>query len=232
MGLGLLALVVWGCCRGDSGGPAEVLAIVGLLSSGALLLLGGLLWGFAILWQRRVDRMFAGDRFVHWHFAADEWQTFLAAERRPRFGILLWLLIVVGGVIGLVVGISYRAREMPPSMSILFQLGVPMVVGLAAAALVARAVFGWQRRRYALLLAQPGEVVIGREGLYLCAEFWPWRALSHAGRALRYVPEPTAHLVAVFETDGGGREVIVPVPRGREVEAEQLVGRVGSGKGR
>jgi hypothetical protein len=83
-------------------------------------------------------------------------------------------------------------------------------------------VAAWQRRRFERLAALPAEVRIGRAGIYLCGEFWPFRAASAAGNALTFESEPFAHLVATFDTDGGTSSVVVPVPRGCEREAERV----------
>lgn len=169
---------------------------------------------------RRAAALRSGDFLAHWTYAEEEWRPFLAAEReraarRSRWLPLWWALgATVWGMI---------------TFAIL--AGWPAILLCAAAG----AVVGWLSARD-LRATVPagreagngvGEAFIGRDAALVNGTFEAWTGFGVALATVGLTAGRPSTLDLSVVSSGGQstreRTVRIPVPAGRDAEAEQLI---------
>jgi len=193
-----------------------------VFGGGFLLLMAivttGLLWRSAL----RQDRIFVGQELLaRWEYAPSEWRRHVETLFRERKAASRTMLRVVGVIMLVVGGLFLLAMRDQASLIVAaVLLGVFLLLVLVAVMAPAR-----QRR---FLLSRPGLVLIARSGVYLAGEFHDFRLFDSRleGAEVRQLEDARRLLCIGYSYDGRhGRqsaEVSIPIPPGKETEAEEV----------
>jgi len=172
----------------------------------------------------RLDRLFSGEGLLaRWTYAPDEWRRFVALEYDLSSGEKRSLFRLVF-VISLVVGVGFVVLMRDEASLIVF--GVLM--GLMGVLRVLVEIL--PRTRHRRLLERPGEVFIGRAGVFFSGEFHDFALGDGRLEAAEVLEEQGMLLVAFtysFRARHGRQTVVarVPVPMGLEGEAREVAQR-------
>ena len=178
----------------------------------------GILWRSAL----RQDRIFVGEELLaRWEYAPSEWRRHVERLFRERSAASRRMLLVVGVIMLVVGGLFVLAMHDEASLFVAaVLLGIFVLLVLVAVIAPAR-----QRR---FLLSRPGLVLIARGGVYLAGEFHDFRVFGSRLEGAEVARgEDAGRLLRIgYSYDGRyGRqaaEVSIPVPPGKEVEAEDV----------
>jgi len=212
---------------------AAVMALIGGFGRPDVLLLfavivvgfAGVCLAFPAVFRRNLRSLFAGEPLLHWVYSADDWARYVAREReahRRMVKALLWacpLLSLLLGAIILSLG-SFATSPRPLSEELLVA---------AKISLFALPVLGVMGYLFALPdpppgpLAQP-EAYVSRAGVVVGDRF----TLLRPPLGIGYEPGAPGLLLFHGRTRPGRTGLLarVPVPEGREAEAEALVQRL------
>jgi hypothetical protein len=209
----------WGL-RSVSEAGALVACTLGVTAAGGGALIAVLLYFLGI---RPADRDLAafqrGDYLVHWSYEPEEWARFARAEEadsREEVWLAPLVLFIVGALLGLLIwpgGAGERAL-------LAFVCGA--VLGLYGWGLAL--LRGYFRRRFLRFgRTRRPEVYIGPRAVYFNGQYTPWGnvATSRVGARLLAGSPPILEFT-LFSTRYS-HEIRVPVPAGKEQEAEALV---------
>lgn len=196
--------------------PCLVLAGTGVV----LALVGGIM--YPIL-TRQADAALAaferGEYLAHWTYTADEWERFARGElKEARAG--LWMApLLLGTIFGVLAG----------------PVGERILAAVIAAAAAGGFGFGgawvYARVRGGMTRVRPGvppEVYVGEQALYVNGWYTAWGSAGLLRlRSVRFLPGDPATVQFAVGAGASRSEVRVPVPAGREAEAQALVDRLG-----
>ncbi|MGQ0614299.1 MAG: hypothetical protein ACT4PV_11230 [Planctomycetaceae bacterium] len=170
-----------------------------------------------------LDAIGSGTFHAHWTYTAREWEQFVESESRrgrwlPLLSALLALLCV-----GLPAGLAWEDR-MRLGDSALLHFGAAGMLAAVAGLGVAFGVRALQRRALAGMASAARECFLGHNGLYLAGRYWPFQGIGRSLTGAVLERGSPSRIVFSFEvrTRHGSttNEVRVPVPQGREAEAE------------
>lgn len=186
---------------------------------------------FAKRWEaKKIASLRAGQGvLVHWTYTADEWQHYATRERaraRKLFIIIASVLAAVLLIPFTQLALSQRGgfdRAVPEAMLVVL---VPVAVVVAVVWLVTV----MPARR--LAREAPGEAYISADGALVHDRYYPWTYMMQSLRSVR-LEEGDPSVVEFTWTSPGYRSsqthsVRVPVPRGREEEARELIAKFNS----
>ncbi len=176
----------------------------------------------AVYWRRAaaVRQILAGDNWlVHWQYEPDEWQRYAQEEfeldSQEKRG-LFWLVIAIMAVVGLVFWIA------DPEGGIWV---AAVLAGVAVLLAFFAFVMPWleHRRRQRVT----GEAIIASEGVYLAGRLHLWRQLGSRLSNVSIIGQDPAmiefQIEAPTRTGTQVYAVRVPIPRGQEEAAQQVV---------
>ncbi|WP_412852115.1 hypothetical protein [Ectothiorhodospira shaposhnikovii] len=218
-------------------------AVYALIVIGGMLALTGLvtalIFGRQYAWLRR---LMAGEGLLaHWQLAPEHWRDFVQRDMRRSRGEKLARLVMVA-VMAVVVGLGFVLFA-PDRGAGLVVAGVltGMVLLLALIVLLMPL---WTRRR--LLQALP-QVWLGLEGVCIGHQAHHWSGLGsrlESARLQRGKQGRPARIELTYSglrgvSSGRGvyvyrdqQNVVVPVPPGKEAEAEGVIARLRAGRGK
>ena len=198
----------------------------GLGCIGAFLVIMGAVTG-VFYWARAatLQKILAGENLLaHWRYEPGQWQRYAEAELE-RTGSdkrsLFWLIAVISAVVG---GIFYIADP---------KGGIWVVVVLAGLlVLLAILAFVLPRVEYNRNRQSVGEALIAPEGVYLNGRFHTWNRLGSRLVGVSLVEgDPAAIELQIAYPSRTGTQVDtvrVPIPRGQEAAAQQVMARLAS----
>jgi uncharacterized membrane protein HdeD (DUF308 family) len=200
----------------------------------ALMFIGAIaaLSGFCLVFffrsrDRYRRRLLAGEGVLaNWSYSASEWKDFSGSEVVRQSSGLRWLLGITAGF--MVAATLWKMKE--DREAGLF-VGAVMLVTWIICWIVVRTVVKKYRRR----AAGPAlEVRIGRDAMLVGDELHVWRGWGNLLHGCSVVEGPPRQLKIVYSIQGRTNrpivDVQVPVPAGRETEADGLVRQL-SGEG-
>jgi len=188
---------------------------------GAFVIIMGLIVA-AVYWRRAATarRILAGENWlVHWTYEPDEWRRYAEQEfsldTQEKRG-LFWLVVVIMAVVGLVFIIADP------------EAGIWVAAVLAGVAvLLAFFAFVMPRLAHRRRLRVAGQAIIASEGVYLAGSLHVWRQLGSRLTHVSIVGEDPAmiefQIEAPTRTGTQVYPVRVPIPRGQEAVAQQVV---------
>lgn len=159
---------------------------------------------------------------VHWHFDQDEWTKYMENEHsrgvRQARSVFLWSL---GIALILMLVIVWFADAANPT-----GLAVGAITAAAVSAFLGGLLYWSAKAEYRRNQQGVGEVYVGPTCVYFAGRFYTWE--GRMAELTRVVYEPGDPSVVEFNWkykggEGSHQSVRVPVPRGREEEAQQLV---------
>jgi len=225
-----------------------------VIPSTTLLLAVGLPGLAYLLWvgyeeKKEIRALLAGDLLLHWRYAPDEWRSFAEAEWARakaivwRFPLItLCVCLVMGLFIAMILSllllmgiIDFPIAHQIPLGRMLLLIGSGGLLIMAIVGTVLGVVFGVteykkERERYRRGIRSPGEACIGHSGFYMSEIYVPLHGPSRlssvgiengAPAVLRLRIE-----VPVLRRYHTLRQLRVPIPRGKEEEARELLGRL------
>ena len=177
-------------------------------------------WGRA----KTLDRILAGmDVLAHWTYQPEEWQRYADAELKEQSQENKWLWFVIAGWC-LFFGILFWLLDREAGRMVFF-----MLLGLAL--FLACFAYGVPRLRYRRQRRKPGEAWIAPTAIYFDSALvplnsWGSRLVAVAWRdAEGAVPAHLVFQVSVPSRAGSQEQTLrIPVPRGYEDEARNLLG--------
>ncbi|MDF2626262.1 MAG: hypothetical protein K0R39_93 [Symbiobacteriaceae bacterium] len=219
--LGLVAGIVGLVFMGDDGFMAGMLGLITAFICG---IISPTLWFSGRKQMAEMAALFAGqDLLVHWSFDPDEWHRYTENEytrgmKQTRtvsiwsfavpFLLVMGAQIFGGGFSGLMTGIAFA-------------------FGAGGAVLFGGTAYLMTKSADAANRAGVGEVFIGATCLYYGRRFHTWAGKYAALEKVAFEPgDPSVVQFNIkYGTDGNSShvDVRVPVPRGQEAEAQQLV---------
>jgi F0F1-type ATP synthase assembly protein I len=214
--VGIAMMVVPGLAGMDGMNGGYALGFAGMF-----LIIVGLIVA-AVYWRRAATarHILAGEnQIVYWTYEPDEWRRYaeqeFALDVREKRG-LYWLVVAIMVVIGLVFIIADP------------EAGIWVAAVLAGVAvLLAFFAFVMPRLAHRRRLRVPGEAIIAAEGVYLAGSLHVWRQLGSQLTRVSIVGENPAmiefQIEAPTQTGTQVYPVRVPIPRGQEAMAQQVV---------
>ena len=196
--------------------------VAGLLGLSALISLA-IIVPFGRAYTRDMRRLLAGEHWAHWRYDGDERarfadQEWARARREARFGVPASMILAAAvGIFLAIVGGGQQAAALGGAL--ILAVGLAVSVGLLLAG----------RARYARRARETGDVILGSLGIHHPGRYVPLRGFN-----LRLVDvavergSPAALRVRTASRSQYGtrtQETRVPIPRGREAEAEALGAR-------
>lgn len=217
------ALLLIGAVLTPFGGDV---ALIGWIIVGSLAFAAVLTAGICHFYARRADRhleAFRGGQYLaHWTYAPEEWRTFSAAERERSRKRARWMPLW-GALLGAFIGLL-----------LLVELGAGGLVGFT----LLFAAAGWGLGRFLLTStettyaeAHTAEAYVGQEAAVLNGKYIHWTGFGIRLIGLQLVPGTPSVLEFTVRAEGGRSsneyKHRVPVPSGREGEAEGVISSLG-----
>ncbi|MEZ5660847.1 MAG: hypothetical protein R3E83_20740 [Burkholderiaceae bacterium] len=210
---------------GQSGRNLAIAAAGLAITTGVI---GLAIFGLSRSWRQALRRMEAGDYLLHWQYSAREWAPYRDQMTRENRR-LSWIIPLALSGSGLVFGIMSHADHNLIGGSLILSYLVPVLVAAAIGWGFAQAISWFNDATMRLMDNEPPEAIIGRQGLYITGQFWPWQTF---GQTLTQVVPGTGEPPTLdfhFRVEAGrgvsSRVVAVPIPAGAQAEAERLVAR-------
>lgn len=189
------------------------LLIVGEMFSLLLLVIAAL---FARAAKKAIPRGLRDPQTVHWTYAPADWQRFTEQAWRRSIRHTLITTAILWGLALVVVLILFATAQGAFNLAAGIAIGTAVVAGLGLLLFLLDVLTLWARRRQST-----SEAYLNWEGVILSGWFYPMRG----PKKVTY----TAGNPAMLRYDiGSGRSsyrLAVPVPHGREAEAERLARR-------
>lgn len=212
----------------DAGRESDwlALAIPGSIFGATLLLVGGLIWLLTRSWTKAVLRIAGDAATVRWDdYCRSDWNAFLDGEATRSTRSLLALTGIIAAI-GLLFAIWGSFSEGVAA-------AIPGLGMIGLAAMIFGAVYAATNASLRSMRRDGGLVLIGEDGLFITGTYWPWRTFGQRliGVAMQPAGEiALSQIVLTFrvQTKNGSttKDVHIPVPSGRETEAELVVNRL------
>ena len=210
LGLSVAGLIVNIALMGDS-------TVSALLEAGEIISL--LCLGIAALARRgekkRILGILTDGQTVHWTYTQAEWQRFITQAWRRSIRSILITTGIVWGVLVLI----FLASLANVSSALAFGTGLAVLVGLLLF-LIATVNSLLGRRR------TTNDVYISRTGIIMRGWYIPVGGWMGGLRKVTYKAGDPGVLTFVIGYGRGSRVLEVPVPHGRQADAEQMAWRL------
>lgn len=219
--LGVVAGIVGLGFMGEDGFMPGMLGLVMAFICG---IVAPTLWFSGRKQMTEMAALFAGqDLLMHWNFDADEWQRYTENEyargMKQARTVAMWSF-AVPFVLIMVVQLFAGGFS-------LLMTGLALAFGAGAALLFGGSLYLMAKSADAANRAGVGEVFIGANCIYSGRRFRSWAGKYAELQKVAFEPgDPSVIQFDIkYGTEGNStqEEVRVPVPRGHESEAEQLV---------
>lgn len=219
--VGVVAGVVGLVFMGDDG---FMVGMLGLVMAFICAIVAPTLWFSGKKQMAEMAALFGGqDLLVHWTFDPDEWSRYseneFARGMKQTRTAAIWSFAIP---FVLVMGVQPFTGGFSALMT-----GLAFAFGAGAALLFGGSLYLMTKSADAANRAGLGEVYIGSNCLYYGRRFYTWAGKYAELQKVAFEPgDPSVVQYDIkYGTEGNSThaEVRVPVPRGRETEAEQLV---------
>lgn len=195
---------------GDTDSGVTALLIVGEMISLLFLVIAALFHRAA---KKAIPRMLKDPLTVHWSYSPTDWQRFTAQAWRRSIRHTLITTGIFWGIALVVVLILFATAQGAFNLAAAVAIGTGVVSGLGLLLFVFDALTFWARLRHLT-----SDAYLNWEGVILSGWYYPMRG----PKKVTY----TAGNPAMLHYDvGSGRSryrLAVPVPHGREAEAERI----------
>ncbi|HEY7126579.1 MAG TPA: hypothetical protein VH540_21755 [Ktedonobacterales bacterium] len=210
----IVALVltpIVGLIGGLLGLPAMFVSLLSSALEITFLQLLGFAWLFNRIAQTAIARVLSDGRTIYWTYSEQEWPQFTTQSwRRENWNILMGLGILIG--LALVADLTLASAHRNPGAYIVWEAAFVAAYGLL---LLLKAVFTLLSRRRTLAR----EVYINPEGIIMSGWYTSLRSLRSISLE---AGDPATLRFLIRAGRNRSRTIEVPVPRGREAEAEYL----------
>jgi hypothetical protein len=207
------------------GGEVAVIGgIIGGSLAFAAALTAGICWFYARKADRHLEAFRRGEYLAHWTFRPEEWSTFAAAEWARTQKTARWMPLWLG-LVGGAVGLGLLAAGAGVVV-----LAVSTLAGTALGWGVGRLLLSRGERARDARPAKP-EVYVGPEAAVVDGKYIHWTGYGVRLVGLTMVGGDPPVLEFEVRTSSGESTTThthrVPVPAGREEEAEQVMEHLG-----
>jgi hypothetical protein len=199
--------------------------------------------------KKEIRDLLAANHLVHWRYNPDEWRRFAEtewAQAKAKARIMplasLCFFLVIGFLVTLVFSLLFLLGVWDPPLLHQVPIGKAFLI-FGGMDVVSMAIIGAvlgvelgagnylkERERYRKRLRSPGEAYLGPSGFYMQGLYIPLRWWSRLGPAGIEPGDPAVLRlnveVPLFRRYRPFRALRVPIPRGKEEEARELVGRL------
>ncbi|MBI3744793.1 MAG: hypothetical protein HY261_11000 [Chloroflexi bacterium] len=170
----------------------------------------------------KLDRMLSGEGLLaHWTYSPGEWRQYAENEYRTEKSAKKLLFFIVSGF-ALIAGIVAVIVDRHAGIWVLF-------VMLALIAIIGFLAWFTTWHDYRQNLRYQGEAYISKDGIYLNRQLHLWNQLGAYLGSVEYIEENPPLLVfsyfAPTRTGMEQRDVRVPIPKGKEDNAKELLGK-------
>lgn len=214
LALSVIGLPVNFALGGESDSGVTTLLIVGEMFSLLFLVIAALFHRAA---KKAIPRMLMDPLTVHWTYSPTDWQRFTAQAWRRSIRHTLITTGIFWGIAVVIVLILNATAQGAFNIAAGVAIGTGVVAGLGLLLFLLDALTLWARRRHTT-----SDVYLNWEGVILSGWYYPMRG----PKKVTY----TAGNPAMLHYDvGSGRssyKLAVPVPHGREAEAQHLARRL------
>lgn len=207
---------------GEDGGFA-------IMILGVVVIITGIVAFFVYTWRaKRLDDMLSGKNLlVHWTYTRDEWQRYAEKAHKDKKSAHKILFLIISGW-AIVIGAGFFIKD-PDSGKYVFlaMLGLIAVMGVIA---FLTTMLDYHRNRKYL-----GEAYIATDGVYLNRVLHTWKGLATHLDTVAYEEEAQSLIFTYIALDRIGLHsytVRVPVPRGQEAKASELLEQFKASKGK
>lgn len=206
----LILTPVAGLVGGLLGLPFMFVTLLSLALEIAFLQLLGIAWLFNRAAQTAIARVLTDGRTIYWTYSEQEWQKFtIQSWQRSIRTTLLMSGMLIG--LALIFDLILASTRRNPGNLIMWEAAFAVVYGLLLF-LINTLIF-WSRRQHAT-----SEVYLNQEGVIM--DGW-YTSLSSLRRTTYKTGDPVVLRLHIGR-GRSARTIEVPVPRGREAEAEYL----------
>jgi hypothetical protein len=219
--VGIVAGIVGLVFMGDDG---FMVGMLGLILAFICVIIAPTLWFSGRKQMTEMASLFGGqDLLVHWTFDPDEWHRYTDNEyargMKQTRTVAIWSFAIP---FVLLMGVQAFGGGFSGVMT-----GLAFAFGAGAAAIFGGSMYLMAKSADAANRAGLGEVFIGSTSLYYGKRFYSWAGKYAELQKVAFEPgDPSVIQFDIkYGTEGNSThaDVRVPVPRGREGEAEQLV---------
>lgn len=167
--------------------------------------------------KQAIPRILTDEQTVHWTYTPPEWQRFCAQSWRRSIRRHLKVVGITWGFLLVVLLISFARANgtFDVAAALGLSTGVAVVVGVL---LLVWAVVLWQWRRRQTTL----DAYLHPRGFILCRWYYALNWVVGGRKKITYTAGDPGVLSFDVGTGRGTRVLEVPVPQGREAEAEHL----------
>ncbi len=164
--------------------------------------------------KKAIRQILTEKQTIHWTYSPAEWQHYtMRAWRRSMRSNLL-----VTGTVWAILVVVFLASSASVFLALALGTGSALLLGMLLF-LLAAAAFQWRRRH------TPADVYISRAGIILCGWYYSLGGWMGRLKMVHYKAGAPGVLFFDIGSGRGRRAVEVPVPHGREAEAQQLTWR-------
>lgn len=213
LALSVIGLPVYFSLGGDSESGVAALLIVGEMLSLVVLVIAALFHRAA---KKAIPRMLKDPQTMHWTYSPTDWQRFTMQTWRRSLRHTLIMTGIFWGIAVMVVLILFATAEGPFNLAAGGAIGTGVTAGLGLLLFLLDAVTFWARRRHTT-----SEVYLNWEGVILSGWYYPMRG----PKKVTYRAGDPAMLHYDVGSGRSSYQLAVPVPHGREAEAERLAWR-------
>lgn len=161
--------------------------------------------------KKAIRQILTEKQTIHWMYSPAEWQRYtMQAWRRSIRSNLLGT-----GIVWAIMVVSFLASFANVFSALVLGTGLALLLGLLLF-LLAAVTLQWRRRH------TPADVYISRAGIILCGWYYSLGGWMGGLKRVHYKAGAPGVLFFDIGSGRGRRAVEVPVPHGREAEAEQL----------
>ena len=184
-----------------------------------------LIWLIAWSYRAKIAGLSAEGSYAHWHYDDTTWSAYREnfAIRNARLPIKLAALF---GCSGLLVAILVQNDGELIWNSVATTYVAFIGAGAAFGCVLGIAIRWLDNGPLHIMERHRGECLIGPAGLYITGQFWPWKTTGQGLVAATLGDTGSGELRFDFQTGTARKTVSVPVPRGQEAIARDVIERL------
>jgi hypothetical protein len=172
-----------------------------------------------------LDKMLRGENLLaHWTYSENEWRAYAEREHREQVELNRGMFLMIA-IIAVIVGVIFVIIEPDALLSTAIAIGG--IIGIIG--ITAFSVTFYRRAQNRKLL---GEVYLNRDGVYINRELHTWKSLGCKLESASIDDKYLGQTILVFNYSAPSRtgrdhfSARVPVPLGKEAEAERVLAEI------
>ncbi len=243
--LSVLVLALVGVALATTGASQSVVQITGLVMASMLgtfaLICGVMVFYFGKLTTRVeeiLDRVAGGDFIAHFTgYTSQELRAYAERERgalikKVAWAVPLCVVLIYGGIaLGVIMSML---EDGPLGLQAWITVGVASVLGLLTIVFVRRWILGSKERFLVKMQSREPELFVGHDVVWFCGWLAYFRTPFADLTDAKVIPgEPAVIELEIRSETGrhrGSSVVRVPIPKGREIEAQSAASRLLEGR--